>query len=420
MLDLVLRNATLPSGRVADLSFRDRTLLHIGSAGRADVEIQCRGLLCIPAATDIHVHMRGGIQSAKEDWRTGTMAALAGGVTMVVDQPNTLPPLFSREQLQNRIGEASAGALCSFGVNGGVSTDSDPLPLWHAGAMAFGEIFAAPSSYGDALSLAELQDALLSIHSFRAPATIHCEQVLPGSPDTLVDHNILRSAEGEAQSFQQIRSIIPKGMKPHICHISSSQSLAVAPGSKEVTPHHLFLSIEQFEPEDTFGRVNPPLRPESERKALFASWDDIDLIASDHAPHTREEKQVPFADAPSGLPGVETMLPLLMNEVFKGTLSLQSVIEKTATAPCRIPGIPSSGFGEGERSDFALYAMKPEKIQSEKLHSRCGWTPYEGMMGVFPSLVVCMGRIAYHEGEYAHEPGTWMPGRGYHPGEQIE
>ncbi len=420
MLDLVLRNASLPDGRVADLAFRDGALLHIGSAGRADEEIQCRGLLCVPAATDMHVHMRGGIQSAKEDWRTGTMAALAGGVTTVVDQPNTIPPLFSREQFQNRIREASAGALCSFGVNGGVSTDSDPLPLWNAGAMAFGEIFAAPSSYGDTLTLEELRDALLAIHSLGAPATIHCEQVLPGSPETLVDHNTLRSAEGEAESFQQIRSAIPKGMKPHICHISSSQSLAVAPGSKEVTPHHLFLSIEQFEPEDTFGRVNPPLRSEAERKALFASWNAIDLIASDHAPHTPEEKRVPFADAPSGLPGVETMLPLLMNEVVRGTFTLQSVIEKTATTPCRVLGIPPSGFGAGERSDFALYAMKPEKIQTEKLHSRCGWTPYEGMMGVFPSLVVLFGRIAYREGEYTHEPGTWMPGRGYHPVEHIE
>jgi len=420
MLDLVLRNALLPDGRVADLSFQEGTLLHIGSAGRADEEIQCRGLLCIPAATDMHVHMRGGIQSAKEDWRTGTMAALAGGVTMVVDQPNTIPPIFSREQFQNRMKEAEKGALSSFAINGGVSPASDPLPLWNAGAMAFGEIFAAPSSYGDALTFEELRDALLAINSLGAPATIHCEQVLPGSPDTLADHHALRSPEGEADSFQQMRAALPKGMKPHICHISSSQSLAVAPGSKEVTPHHLFLSIEQFEPEDTFGRVNPPLRPEAERKALFASWDEIDLIASDHAPHTREDKEVPFADAPSGLPGVETMLPLLMNEVTKGTFSLQSVIEKTARAPCRVLGIPPSGFGEGERSDFALYAMKPETIQAEKLHSRCGWTPYEGKTGVFPSLVVRFGRIAYREGEYTHEPGTWMPGRGYHPGEHIE
>ncbi len=420
MLDLVLRNATLPDGRVADLAFRDSKLLHIGSAGRADEEIQCSGLLCIPAATDIHVHMRGGLQSAKEDWRTGTQSAIAGGVSMVVDQPNTIPPLFSREQYQNRIKEAERCALCSFAINGGVSPDSDPLPLWNAGAMAFGEIFAAPSSYGDALTLEELGHALQRIHSLGAPATIHCEKVLPGRPDTLTDHHHLRSSDGEAESFQQIQSAIPHGMKPHICHISSSHSLAIAPGSKEVTPHHLFLSIEQFDPEDTFGRVNPPLRPESERKALLSSWDDIDLIASDHAPHTREEKQVPFADAPSGLPGVETMLPLLMNEVNKGTFTLQSVIEKTAKTPCRVLGIPPSGFGEGERADFALYAMHPETIRSENLHSRCGWTPYEGMIGVFPSLLLISGRIAYREGDYSDEPGIWMPGRGYHPGEPIE
>lgn len=420
MLDLVLRNATLPDGRVADLAFHEGALVHIGSAGNADEDIQCAGLLCIPAATDMHVHMRGGTQSAKEDWRTGTMAALAGGVTLVVDQPNTLPPLISKDRYLDRIREALAGALCSFAVNGGVSPGVDPKPLWAAGALAFGEIFAAPSSYGDALTLEELRCALRAIHSLGALATIHCEEVLPGSPDTLLDHHTIRSPEGEVRSLQQIGSVIPTGMRPHICHISSAQSLAVAPGSKEVTPHHLFLSIEHFEEDDTFGRVNPPLRPESERRALFSSWDEIDLIASDHAPHTKEEKLVMFSDAPSGLPGVETMLPLLMNEVSKGTITLSSVIEKTAIAPCRVLGIPPAGFGTGERADFAFYAMDPEMIDPTNLHSRCGWTPYEGMMGVFPSLVISRGRVAYCDGEYSHEPGNWIPGRGYHPSELIE
>jgi dihydroorotase len=419
MLDLALRNATLPDGRIADLGFLEGALVSIGSAGRAHEEIRCNGLLCIPAATDMHVHMRGGVQSAKEDWRTGTMAALAGGVTMVVDQPNTIPPLITGERYRDRIQEAEAGALCSFAVNAGVCPGYDPLPLWKAGAMAFGEIFAAPSSYGDALTIAELHTSLQEIHSLGALATIHAEEVLPGSPTDLNEHHTLRSPEGEARSLRLIGEMIPPGMKPHICHISSPASLGVAPGSKEVTPHHLFLSIDNFGPDSTFARVNPPLRPETMRRALFSAWDEIDIIASDHAPHTISEKHVPFADAPSGLPGVETMLPLLMHEVFRRRVSLSSVIEKTAIEPCRVLGLPPAGYAPGDRPDFALYAMDPETIRSDNLHSRSGWTPYEGMQGIFPTLVLHQGTVAYSHGEYSYDSGRWVTGRGYLPEEPI-
>ena len=420
MLDLVLRNATLPDGRVADLAFQNGRLVHIGRAARSDQEVDCTALLCIPAATDIHVHMRGGIQSAKEDWRTGSMAALAGGVTMVVDQPNTIPPLLTPDRYLERVLEAKEHALCGFAINAGVSPGVDPFPLWMAGAMAFGEIFAAPSSYGDALTPEELKQSLRSIHALGAPATIHAEEVGSGIPDSLLEHHQIRSPEGEVRSLQMIRDILPPGMKPHICHISSSASLPVAPGSKEVTPHHLFLSIEQFDPTDTFGRVNPPLRPESERRALFAAWESIDIIASDHAPHTIEDKAVSFAEAPSGLPGVETMLPLLMNEVRKGTITLSSLIDKTAVAPCRVLGIPPAGFAPDQRHDFALYPMEPVTIRSDTLHSKCGWTPYEGMEGVFPDLVVQSGEIVYYESEYSCIPGIYLPGRGYQVGDPIQ
>lgn len=419
MLDLVLRNIRLPDGRVADLAFKDGRLHHIGSAGRSHETIDCRDLLCIPAATDMHVHMRGGVQSAKEDWRFGTMAALAGGVTMVVDQPNTIPPLTTPELYRNRVKEAEAGALCSFAVNGGVTAGSNLFSLWREGAMAFGEIFAAPSSYGDALTLHELETALKDIDTLMALATIHAEEVLPGSPGNLSQHHLNRSPEGEARFLHLIKKRLPIGMKPHICHLSSPDSLAAAPGSKEVTPHHLFLSLDRFEPDNTYVKVNPPIRPESIRRSLFSLWNEIDIIASDHAPHTRSDKDVPFADAPSGVPGVETMLPLLMNQVKKGSLSLSSVIRKTAIAPCRVLGIPPAGFQSGERADFALYAMQPEPILPENLHSKSGWTPFEGMNGIFPTMVIHHGRVAYHDGNYSMEPGCWLNGRGYYRARHI-
>jgi dihydroorotase len=195
--------------------------------------------------------------------------------------------------------------------------------------------------------------------------------------------------------------------------MSSVRSVDVATGSVEVTPHHLFLSQEQFDKGDTFGKVNPPLRTEVERKGLWERWGRIDVIASDHAPHTREEKTQDFPGAPSGIPGVETMVPLLMAQVIAKKIDLASVIDKTSYAPSRLLGIPRAGFGVGDRADFALYSKKPRLIRAESLHSRCGWTPFEGQKAIFPNMVVMNGSIVYIGGEFSRQEPTWFAGKGY-------
>ncbi len=157
-------------------------------------------------------------------------------------------------------------------------------------------------------------------------------------------------------------------------------------------------------------RMNPPLREESERKRLLAAFDKIDVIASDHAPHTITEKSAEFASAPSGIPGVETMLPLLMNEVHAGRMNLNAVIEKTVTNPNRILGIESPAFMPGARADFAVYADSPVKIDAENLHSKCGWSPYEGMYALFPEITVVSGVCAWKEGGFSREGACFLRG----------
>ncbi|HJJ95068.1 MAG TPA: dihydroorotase, partial [Methanocorpusculum sp.] len=173
----------------------------------------------------------------------------------------------------------------------------------------------------------------------------------------------------------------------------------------EVAPHHLFLSYEDTGCSftDTHKKMNPPLRSKSERLRLIQKFDMIPVIASDHAPHTEEEKYAEFSNAPSGVPGVETMLPLLMKEVFEGRFTLASVIEKTVTNPNTILGIESPGFIKGARADFAIYNPSPETIRGEKLHSKCGWTPYEGMHGLFPAATVVSGVLAWDGSEFSRE-----------------
>lgn len=188
----------------------------------------------------------------------------------------------------------------------------------------------------------------------------------------------------------------------------------------EVAPHHLFLSLGMFDPGDPRGKVNPPLRPESEVKQLWSRWDRIHAIASDHAPHTGEEKALDFNAAPSGIPGVETMVPLLVARCRERKIPLSSLMEKTSWGPSGILGISRAGFAVGERADFALYPGDARKIQAEDLHSKAGWTPFEGMDAVFPDLVVMGGRVAYRLGDFPPASPRWIPGRGYIGTGQME
>jgi dihydroorotase len=197
--------------------------------------------------------------------------------------------------------------------------------------------------------------------------------------------------------------------------MSTGPSVDAATGSIEVTPHHLFLSQEMFRIDDTFGKVNPPLRSEKERRELFSRWQQIDVIASDHAPHTRPEKEQLFSGAPSGLPGVETMMPLLLAAVLRKTISLPDVIQKTSSNPAAILGIQPAGFSPGCRGDFALYPKQSVPIDPGLLHSRCGWTPFEGHEGVFPSCVIMDGVVVYDAGEFFCANPAWIPGKGYFP-----
>lgn len=412
--DLVLCGVSLPGGRVADLSVRNGAVCHVGAGLPAEDRIDCRSFTVLPAAVDMHVHMRGGRQGAKEDWRTGSRSALAGGVTLVVDQPNTLPPLTTGALAADRVREALASSCCHFAVNGGVSPGADLRGLWRAGVMAFGEVFAAPSSFAEGLAPGDLERLLAKIGDLRGLATIHAEEANPGPDTSLPAHHALRSPAGEARAVAEVRRLNRNSARLHFCHMSTAASVDAAGGSSvEVAPHHLLLSLEMFDPEDPEGKVNPPLRPEAEVKRLWSRWDRIHAIASDHAPHTREEKALAFDLAPSGIPGVETMVPLLVARCRERKIPLQELTEKTSWGPSGILGIPRAGFAVGERADFALYPGKAGEVRADDLHSRAGWTPYEGMGAVFPEIVVMGGRVAYRFGDFPPASPRWFPGRGY-------
>ncbi|MDD1664315.1 MAG: amidohydrolase family protein [Methanomicrobiales archaeon] len=417
MLDLLLKNVRLPEGQTVDITISRGLVVHSGAGERAGETIDCSGLLVLPGGVDMHVHMRGGSREAhKEDWRTGSRAALAGGVTLVVDQPNTDPPLTTVGAFQARVKEAERDSLCHFAVNAGAVPFAPLQDLWRSGAMAFGEIFLSPSTGSRGISPEGMRGLLGEIHALGAPATIHAEEVRETRAPDLASYSVSRSPEGEVRAVEQVKEMTPNGMRLHFCHLSTSGAVGVSvPFTSEVTPHHLLLSQEDFRRDDPRGKVNPPLRRVAEPGRLFASWDRISVLASDHAPHTTEEKSGDFASAPAGMPGVETMIPLLIPEVLSGEITLGSLIAKTSTNPCSILGILAPGFSPGDRADFALYPKEVTRVQAERLHSRCGWTPFEGKEAVFPETVILSGDIVLKGGDFTKGGNRWFPGRGYIP-----
>ncbi|MDD1677026.1 MAG: amidohydrolase family protein, partial [Methanomicrobiales archaeon] len=245
--DLSLRNVLLPGGREADITLAEGIVTHVGSPVPCDATIDCSGLYCIPAGVDMHVHMRGGVESRKEDWRTGSMAAIAGGVTVVVDQPNTIPPLTSTGAFRARVADAAAHSLCHFAINGGVTPDAEISALWGAGAMVFGETFLAPSTHGEALTDPDLVLLFDRIRRLGALATIHAEQVTRGPADSLTAHDASRPAPGEVRAIGRARQLAG-ACRLHFCHLTTRAAVsAAAPCTQEVTPHHLFLSVEDFD-----------------------------------------------------------------------------------------------------------------------------------------------------------------------------
>lgn len=433
----ILRDVIIPGGRIADITLTNGIVNHVGSSDRGDNTIFCQGKTVLPAGTDIHVHMRDGVQKDKETWKSGTKSAIAGGVTTVVDQPNTIPPIINPEILKDRIKTADKQSYCRFAINGAVTPSSDLEGLGKAGVLAFGETFVGPSSYGDAIDNEFLSEAMDRLSELNVLMTIHAENVIEGDDNSLMTHDILRNQEEESRAILSILNQNQGKCKLHFCHLSSSTAIQKVPqnvATIEVTPHHLFLSFEKFQSDDTHGKVNPPLRSEKTRKELFSFWNQIDVIASDHAPHSVLDKKQSFEKSPSGIPGVETMIPLLMGWVHEKKITITDVINKTSRKPSLIMNISPAGFTPGDRADYAIYPDIMTKIDPENLHSAAGWSPYEGMNAIFPEKVILGGMVVFDNGDffkpevnklpnsihnttiYEHEYSSlWIPGRNYIP-----
>lgn len=409
---MLIRNATFPDGDVRDVRIDGSQIAEVGQSLSEDQPagaIDATGLRILPGAIDVHVHFREPGFSHKETWESGTASAAAGGVTTVVDQPNTDPPTISGEAFDSKATLAAA-AHVDFGINGGVTPEWDPESLFERPLFALGEIFLADSTGDLGIDQDLFEEAVERANEAELPVTVHAEDasLFDASVQDRTDATAwseYRPPEAELTAVETAIAVADRTETTlHIAHTSTPEAVDAATDAGltcEVSPHHLFLSTTDLDDLGTLGRMNPPLRDPDRQQGLWDRLIDgtIDMVATDHAPHTLAEKDASIWDAPSGVPGVETMLPLLAAAAERGELSYERIAEVTARRPAAVFNLDQKGRIEaGADADLTLLDPEPQPIDSASLHTACEWTPFESWDGVFPIFTMVRGRIVYEDG----------------------
>lgn len=408
---MLIRNAVLADGRRRDVRVDGERIGAVGRSlsGHKDGERvrDAAGRRLLPGMIDAHVHLRQPGADHKETWASGTRSAAAGGVTVVVDQPNTDPPTIDRRSLETKRAHA-ADALVDYGLNAGAVPGWEPETLLDRPVFALGELFLADSTGEMGIETELFAAAITQAAAADLPVTVHAEDA--AAFDESVRHrpdaaawSDYRPAEAEHAAIEQTCALArEQDTRVHIAHASTPGGIDTATSAgltTEVTPHHLLLSRDDLDRLGTHGQMNPPLRSEARREAVYDRVVDgrVDMIATDHAPHTAAEKDTDIWSAPSGVPGLETALPLLLAEARAGRLSYERVRDLTARAPADVFGLPARGtVSVGNYADLVLVdPATTEPIRGPELHTNCDWTPFEGRAAVVPDLTLARGRIVY-------------------------
>lgn len=398
--DLILKNGTVwtVGGPVqTSVGVKDGRIAGIGVAGDAGETIDCAGLDVLPGVIDSQVHFREPGLEAKEDLESGSRAAVLGGVTAVFEMPNTKPNTDSAEAIADKLARAKDRMWCdhAFYVGATAANAEQLAELEMIPGTAGVKIFMGAST-GDLL-VAEDENLARVLRSGKRRVAIHAEdearmiarqgERIEGDPSS---HPVWRDDESALLATRRILRIAREaGRRIHILHITTPAELALIAQHKdiatcEVTPQHLTLAGEEAYPRlGTYAQMNPPIRSAAHREGL---WDYLrqgvpDVLGSDHAPHTRDEKAKTYPTSPSGMPGVQTLLPLMLNHVAEGRLTLQQLIELTSAGPQRVFGLRTKGrIALGYDADFSIVDLKARwTIEEDWLASRCGWSPFTGM-----------------------------------------
>jgi dihydroorotase len=427
--DLLIRNgiAVLPWGAVeADIGVRDGRIqtVGVGAGATSDSTIDARGLHVLPGLIDPHVHLRDPGDAAVETIPTGTRGAVLGGLCAVFDMPNTTPAIVDAKTLawkQNYVDEV---AWCDMGLYvGGTKTNISELAALEVqpGVCAI-KIFAG-SSTGD-LMVEDDENLERVMRAGQRRIAYHSEdeyrlQARKGmfkTGDPYSRHMEWRDEEAAFLGTRRLMALARKTGRPaHILHVSTEEELDYLRDFRDIATMEVLVNhLTQVAPDvydrlGGFGVMNPPIRGQRHMDASWAAIRDgrVDTIGSDHAPHPRARKLLPWPDCPAGLTGVQTLVPLMLNHVNAGRLSLSRMVDLMCAGPARVYGVLGKGrLAAGYDADFTLVDMKKQRrIEENWLVSPCGWSPFTGMdVTGWPVATVIRGQAVMRDDEVLGTP----------------
>ncbi len=419
--------------RSAELEVRAGRVIRVGRPGEGAAtdlpRLELKDLWVLPGMVDTQVHFREPGFPEKEDLESGSRAAVAGGMTAFLEMPNTKPLTITAEALADKVTRATARCWCDFGFFMGASPENvEQLPELERLPGCCGVKIFMGSSTG-ALLLPDddgLRRALargvsrVSVHAEDEPRLKALKATHPEA-DHPRWHPVLRDPECARLAVARLLAASEETGRPvHILHMNSAEEMdllrALPAGvlggrvTAELTPQHLLLAAPDcYEKLGWRVVMNPPIREERHRAALWQALQAglIHVLGSDHAPHTRTQKGVPYPGAPSGMPGTETLLPLLLDQVLQGAISLERLVAVLAEGPARAFGMEGKGRIEpGARGDFTVLDPAAEWIVDDGgLQSRCGWSPFHGRrLRGRVSRTIIRGRVVYAEGALLGPP----------------
>lgn len=431
-LDLIIKGATVVvpnSNSGADSKLKEEKL-DIGISKGKIVEIsheispakgpvfKAQGLHVLPGLIDSQVHFREPGLTHKEDFESGSRSALHGGITAYFEMPNTKPPVTSLELLQQKYDLSKNRAHTHYAYYGGsIGADFEELAKMEALVNSPGiKVFMGTSTGGYLVDQDEILDVILKKTSSRLVVHAEDESTLQARKNQIIandptSHYKWRNEESAIKATQRILNLARKNnRKIHILHITTAEEVEILKQNQdiatfEVLPQHLTLSApECYERLGTLAQMNPPIRDKRHQEALWKAVLDgsVSVMGSDHAPHTLQEKAKAYPDSPSGFPGVQTTVPLMLNFVNQGKLPLTRFVELMAENPKRLWNIKGKGRIEiGADADFTIVDMKQEKVLENKwIKSKCGYTPFDGMkLKGWPKAVILNGEVVLQDDE---------------------
>jgi len=404
---------------VRDIGVSGGRIAGIGdlSAAAAEARVDCRGLHILPGVIDSQVHFREPGLTHKEDLATGARAAVMGGVTAVFEMPNTNPQTTSAAALADKIARAAGRMACDFAfwVGGTHDNVADIPELERLPGAAGIKVFMGSST--GSLLVADDKGVLEILKRTRRRAAFHSEdeerliarkgERVPGDPSS---HPVWRDEIAALTCTQRLVRLAREARaQVHVLHITTREEIDFLACAKDVasceaTPHHLTLCADDYVRLGTKIQMNPPVRGAEHRVGVWRGVSEgiIDVLGSDHAPHTLEEKAKPYPESPSGMTGVQTLVPIMLDHVAAGRLTLQRFVDLTSAGPQRLFGIAAKGrIAVGYDADLTVVDLKRrETITDDWIASRSQWTPYHGKTVTgWPVGTVVRGRRVMWEGE---------------------